>query len=43
MKHLERFQNFNYQQINEEEGILAAAALAASLLFNNVNTNPQQV
>ena len=43
MKHLEKFQNFNYQKINEEKGVLSTIALATALLFNNVEAYPQSV
>lgn len=43
MKHLESFQNFKFDTINEEEGLLSTAMLAASLLFNNVEANPEKV
>ena len=41
MKHLTRFNNF--EQINEEEGILGTMLLAGALLFNNVEKNPEKV
>lgn len=43
MRHLESFQNYNLQSINEEEGLLKTAMLSAGLLFSNIEAYPQQV
>lgn len=43
MKYLKSFENFKYTSINEEEEFLSSAALAATLLFGNVNSNPDTV